>query len=1220
MGTAVTINLTFQKEERLLLDGREIERNLHKKEDIVESLFNDPVRFNLLKELNDNDSLAGVLLADYAAKRNIYLYTYNNNELVFWGSEKAVPQSDAGLTDGSSLLSADNGWYEAIKKSSGAFSAVALIPIKANYSISNEHLSNEFANDLIRADNLDVASYQDTLVYNIKNNKGNYLLSVKLKDSRKDTLFSKLEFGMWLAALLMLTILVNSLCVWIADRNHIKLSIFLFFLYLLTFRYLDLKTGWLASHFYTEIFNPHYALSFSFPSLGAFLSNIISVTWFVCYVYSYRYSLISKNQEYHKSINLILYLAITFIVFLFAYQAVNVFSDLIQNSSMVFDVSNVLRLNFLNWLGIFALCLVLMNLYFLLEIAFVVSLGLHLSNKSNLLLFLSTITFFAIILYFTDELTSSFFVFSLIILIRAYSFYNKYAFNLAVFISTLLLFACIASIKLAGFMEVKELEAQKSILQDIDAADDSNAVLIFYSIEGNIHKDPIVASYFNGVRNMRQNAFHDYMRKTYFSDYLSKFDFTTEVELSGLEDSTTSGSDKINNYREKIQLGAIKVSNYFYRSGENPASFIYFGLIPITESDTLKGTLLIELNNSRINRYSAFPEVLMSNKFEGELVLDQYSYALYKDESLVYQFGRRVFPTSGVHFPREQKKFINISNNTQDIQSMYRPNSKMLMVISKTKQGLWMQLASLSFLFLVLLSFAILVYVIKWFAQKLKNYDFNLSNLHRLLLRSQNKLLYSTRIQAFVVLIVIVTLVIVGVITFFSIGNQYTLQQQLNAIKQVNRIASGLETEIYVTENNQSPPAFKSELTRLAATNGTDMNLYSAAGELLFSSQHKVYDLGFLAPYMNANAWYNLSTLERSEYSQEEHIGAFKYTAAYAPIKNGRGETVAYLGLPNFSSEKDQHEHFGMLISALFNIYALVIVVLGLFAVFIANRITAPLTLIRKSLSKLSMDQPNEPITWSRNDEIGSLIREYNNMIAALDDSASKIAQSERESAWREMAKQVAHEIKNPLTPLKLGVQLLERSWREDDPKFDLKFERFIHSFIEQIDSLSNIASEFSNFARMPDTKFDKVDLSAIIDRVITVYNNNPEVSIIFKRPKNTRRVDVFGDKDQLLRSFNNLIKNAIEAKTGQGKCMIHVSLSLLESRRSIAVYIRDNGNGIDEEVRDKIFQPNFTTKSSGTGLGLAFVKQTIESMNGTISYETAMGKGTTFFINFPIA
>lgn len=238
-------------------------------------------------------------------------------------------------------------------------------------------------------------------------------------------------------------------------------------------------------------------------------------------------------------------------------------------------------------------------------------------------------------------------------------------------------------------------------------------------------------------------------------------------------------------------------------------------------------------------------------------------------------------------------------------------------------------------------------------------------------------------------------------------------------------------------------------------------------------------------------------------------------------------------------------------------------------------------------------------------------------MIAALEESAVKLARSERESAWREMAKQVAHEIKNPLTPLKLGVQLLEKSWKENDPNFQKKFERFSKSFIEQIDSLSTIASEFSNFAKMPDTKLEKLQLLPIIGQARDVFRNTEDAEIYILNNTDTDVV-VLGDKDQVLRTFNNLFKNAIEAAHVDTVCIIKVSIS--NNLERVFIEVEDNGKGIDASLQDKIFVPNFTTKSSGTGLGLAFVKQAVENAGGTVEFKSFGEVGTTFYLSFPLS
>lgn len=298
------------------------------------------------------------------------------------------------------------------------------------------------------------------------------------------------------------------------------------------------------------------------------------------------------------------------------------------------------------------------------------------------------------------------------------------------------------------------------------------------------------------------------------------------------------------------------------------------------------------------------------------------------------------------------------------------------------------------------------------------------------------------------------------------------------------------------------------------------------------------------------------------------------------------------------------------------NVYAIVFIAIGLFAIIIARQITAPLNFIQQSLSKTIYGKKNEHIKWSRDDEIGALVKEYNKMISALENSAQRLAQSERESAWREMAKQVAHEIKNPLTPLKLGLQLLDKSWKDKDPKFDQKFERFSKSFVEQIESLSSIASEFSAFAKMPDTRIEQINIFDMLNQAVTIFKQMDNVQISYLQPENAFIINA--DRDQLLRCFNNLLKNAIEATPHDRKCIIDINY--LVTSKNILLTIKDNGNGIPEEMREKIFEPNFTTKSSGTGLGLAFIKNSIENANGKIWFETTMGTGTTFYLSLPAA
>ena len=236
-------------------------------------------------------------------------------------------------------------------------------------------------------------------------------------------------------------------------------------------------------------------------------------------------------------------------------------------------------------------------------------------------------------------------------------------------------------------------------------------------------------------------------------------------------------------------------------------------------------------------------------------------------------------------------------------------------------------------------------------------------------------------------------------------------------------------------------------------------------------------------------------------------------------------------------------------------------------------------------------------------------------MILELSESAERLAKSERESAWREMAKQVAHEIKNPLTPLRLNAQLIQRAYQEQSPQFDEKFKKFTTMLIEQVDTLAQIANEFSNFAVMPKPKLTKVNLSDVIQNAVTLFRTTTASEINFNLLTDNDIIDA--DKEQLLRVFNNLIKNALQAINDEKNGAIEINLK--KEKNGLLVQVIDNGIGMNDEQKKMIFVPNFTTKTGGMGLGLAMVKSILENINSTISFTSIENEGTVFELRFPL-
>jgi two-component system, NtrC family, nitrogen regulation sensor histidine kinase NtrY len=323
---------------------------------------------------------------------------------------------------------------------------------------------------------------------------------------------------------------------------------------------------------------------------------------------------------------------------------------------------------------------------------------------------------------------------------------------------------------------------------------------------------------------------------------------------------------------------------------------------------------------------------------------------------------------------------------------------------------------------------------------------------------------------------------------------------------------------------------------------------------------------------------------------------------------------MAFLNLPYFTKQNILRNDITTLVVAILNIYVLLVLLTIAMAVIISDQITRPLKLIQKKFSEIKLGKKNEQIHYQGKDEIAGLVDEYNRMVKELAKSVEMLARSERESAWREMAKQIAHEIKNPLTPMKLSVQHLWRSWKDNREDFDEYLERVTQTLIEQIDNLSFIASEFSNFAKMPKAINEEINLVDAIKSIIQLFENTEDVEFLFDYE--SKMLPVYADKEQLSRVFINLIKNAIQSIPENRKGRIGINAVLTAGM--VRVSIADNGKGIPDELHSKLFTPSFTTKSSGMGLGLTIVKNIIESFDGHITFKTKVNHGTTFLIELP--
>jgi two-component system nitrogen regulation sensor histidine kinase NtrY len=464
--------------------------------------------------------------------------------------------------------------------------------------------------------------------------------------------------------------------------------------------------------------------------------------------------------------------------------------------------------------------------------------------------------------------------------------------------------------------------------------------------------------------------------------------------------------------------------------------------------------------------------------------------------------------------------------------------------------------------------------------------------------------------------------IVIGIVVANLTVRDYKSRHDENIKEKLNSIYIELEHEIsserHLTANwrNSNYASLNELLINLSNIFNTDIHLYDLNGFRMATSRPEVFLRNLTSRRMNMIAFMNVRDLTKSEFIQTETVGTMEYISAYVPFYNDEKYVLAYLNLPYFRMQSLLAREISNLVVAVINFTLLLIVITMSLAVFISGRLTSPLSVLSGRLASVRLGKKSEHLSYKGSDEIGELVKQYNRMVDELEESAHKLANSEREYAWREMAKQIAHEIKNPLTPMKLNVQQLLKSWKDGIPGFEEKLEAFSRNQIEYIDNLSNIASAFSSFAKMPGTNPAEVDLLEQIKTTLELFRSTDNISFEVRWPSE-KKVYIYADKEHLNGIFSNLLKNSIQAIPAGRKGLIKVVLEVV--RNKAVASVSDNGTGIPEALKKKMFTPNFTTKSSGTGLGLSIVKKYVEGANGRVWFESELNKGTTFYVEFPL-
>jgi len=1134
---------------------------------------------------------------------------FKSDTLIYWSDNniQMVPDLPSNNFD-QNVLYLSNGWFELRKIIDHDFTIFGFIKIKMIYPYENEHLSNSFAGFLNIPDEIRIQS--NPLINNIHNGEGEYLFSLDF--STHSTIPKSLETMLSLLFILSYLLFISSVyygykligC-YFKNRTLLLLGLIAD---ILIIRFLLLYFNFPDYIDHAELFYPEfYASSFWSPSLGDLFLNL--GTLFTIGYSLFHFVRIDKIHD-HLSIKQRFVVSNLFIVFISAgfYLLTISLQDIVINSNISFNLADITSISFFSIAGFlcFGLYLFIFVLFAYKPALFIFS---AIESRTNLLLlfllygalflagfyvyldfkvqnWLFLILFFTIIWYIFSQKGKNILFSSTVLLIMLFSMFSTFSLNQSV--------------------NQKE-RANRSILAD-KLLNQIDPILEykFSSAARQIQTDSVLHSMlekfpFEDFSSLNNTI--DYIFQKYFSSFSAHSEvWLTLCDSTGLLDLQPEGV-----YENCFEYFSMAIDDYGKSTEFKNLFFIdnirnednYLGIIEFTNSKN-ELRLFVEIFNKYIHRGIGYPELLVDKKDETGIKLSEYSYCRYENGIQFNQYGSFIYALNLIHYnlPGYSTHFFNRDGYNH---LLYAPDRENAILVSTKNPGLIDLIAPFSYISIFLGMMTLVFYVL---FRGIGNFKFD-------------QVGFKKRLQFSITVIIVVSFLFVGVGSLFYI---ITLNRNKNiSILQEKSNSVLIELKHKLEDKDELPKEMESYLSNLLVKFSqvffTDINLYDPEGQLLATSRHEVFRKGLVSKMVNSTAFLNMHNLDKSLFIHEEKIGEYAYLSAYMPFRNKASKMIAYLNLPYFAKQDELTNEISTFLVAFINVYVILIAISIYLALVISNYITKPIELIREKIGKLKLGKTVEKIEWKRQDEIGSLVAEYNRMVDELEQSAALLARSERESAWREMAKQIAHEIKNPLTPMKLSVQYLQKAWDEKAPDWDERLKRFSNTLIEQINSLSIIASEFSDFAKMPRSNFQHIDLADIITNAIGIFKSSSHINFEFT-PGN--KYYVFADKEQLLRVFNNLIKNSIQAIPVPEEGLIKIVLS--SDNTNHYIHFEDNGKGIPIAMQEKIFYPSFTTKSGGMGLGLAMAKNIIENSSGTISFESKEAVGSTFVISLPKA
>jgi len=1123
-------------------------------------------------------------------KNSISYYVYENDELVFW-SDNQRDVSTVSLPDSSDwrFVQLPNAFCISRIVKADKRKLMALITIKNNYPYENVELNNSFAKGFDLDKKVQLIKGNNTDKMAVFSLHGKYLFTLaESKTPVYNETYAHLGLIAYSLAFLIFFILYArtpyllhkkkispGLCIILAISVGIITGACLYF---------KIPT----QLFLNKVFSPfQYA---SGPLLASISHLTIATGYFISTIFLfYNYTNIDKYKTMTSRILLMLVFVLYYVLLYYLLRGL-IFNSTLQISILQFKDFSLLN----SWIHFLIMIwgLGLALLFF----------KTHAWFKKNLLLrftFLIELISGVIMFFICQKVSTEDSLFlSVSFIILCMAFYLPYIFpkyrNIYVFLACWVFFYT-AFVVMNSFSinQTKKFEKFKVFAQNVsvngNTENDRMADILLEELDVQIKNDRKLNRYV--AMHDSLTAANDYLDKIYQRGFWNKYDMRINA--------APVHSVLFKEYSEYIaNFGTLLKNTHFYSIPANENNISYIGVFQSNymASDSL--FFYMEFYPRRNFKSYSFPNLLIASTPDIQTHLD-ISVAKYENKKLVYSSGNMDYPQEISWIPRHASNYYSITYKGQTTYIYSSKTNNFIVITELQKHD--PKAYFLYFVYVFLAFFTICSFIVWGFLILSRKEQYRLGLI--------------AKFQYSFIALLIISFVWIFIESVNFIQKKYQEEQIANIESKKGYIQKALQDMYYWNQdlNAISPQALNLDLQNLSYIYHTDIHVYNNDGILVGSSQPIIFNKNLISNRISPMPFFS----SNSSINQYERIGQLKYLTGYTDFNNGDFTQIGYIAIPQFFSQDEIRNEIESFLGVIIQIYLIIVALAILLSLFIGKQLSAPLIMLENKLKEMRLGSRNEKIDYFQNDEIGQLVIQYNRTVDELEQSVKLLAKSERESAWKSMARQVAHEINNPLTPMKLSIQQLRRTKKMNDERFDDYFEKSTAMLVEQIDNLSRIAGTFSNFARMPEANFEKVDIASKLFSVVQLFMNNfDHIQIEFKGEESS--IFVYADPEQLVQVFNNLLKNAIQAIPEERDGEIRINLK--ETAEEVLIEITDNGVGIDIENQEKLFVPNFTTKSTGMGLGLAIAKNIIELSGGTISFTTSLNESTTFLIKLPKA